>query len=618
MSFNFDQSGKTHPEDFRNMIIFVIAAVLIWLAFDHFLLKPRAEAMKQQVAIQAELKAKAPEEAKPRPREAVLAEGERITIEGAEISGSLPLTGIRIDDITLKNYELELGKPEKVVLMAPAGSEHPQYAEIGWLADDTALAVPGRTTTWTLADKGDFATGKPAVFTWSNGQGLEFSREISLDRHYMFQITQKVKNTSDKAVTLYPYASLARRGIPPHPKGIGYEGPLGYIGDKMQEIEYGDLKDQGEVSFSSPQGWIGISQKYWLASLIPDQTKAHVFRFSTTPDPDPTRSLYQVDTRGVAMTIEPQATAETTSHLYVGAKRVNLLDSYEDKLGVRHFDLAVDFGSLYFLTRPLYFLLNLFNSWVANFGVAILMLTVVVRLAVFPLANASYKSFAKLKKVSPQMAELRVRYSNDKPRLQQELIKLYETEKVNPMAGCFPLLLQIPIFFAVYKVISIAIEMRHAPFFGWIQDLSERDPLSVFNLFGLLPFDLPGILMIGPWSVAMLLLMLVQKKMNPPPQDQIQRDIANYLPWIMTFVLSSFPSGLVMYWTFSNLISVIQQYVIMKMMGVPVYLFEKEKAKAYEEHHAKKVTEATERAKADVEKTKTPVKESLFEDGKPS
>jgi YidC/Oxa1 family membrane protein insertase len=468
--------------------------------------------------------------------------------------------------------------------MSPPGTEHPHYAEIGWLADDAAIKVPDRTTVWQVKSAGDLSEAKPAILTWSNGQGLTFERRISVDPHYMISVTQTVTNTGTTPVTLYPYSTIARRGFPPFDKGPGFQGPLGYIADEMQEISYKDVEKKREINFSSPTGWIGFGEKYWLSALVPDQTAMHIFRFSASPDANAARTLYQVDIRGDALTVGAGATAQSTSHLYAGAKKVEILDAYESKLGIKHFDLAIDFGMLYFMTRPLHFLLNLFYSWVGNFGIAVLMLTLAVRTLVFPLTNASYKSFA-------------------------------------PVAGCFPLALQIPIFFAVYKVISISIEMRHAPFFGWIQDLSARDPLSVFNLFGLLPYDVPSLMIIGPWSIAMLALMLVQKHMNPPPQDQIQKDMANYMPWVMTYVLSSFPSGLVIYWTFSNLISVIQQYIIMRTMGVPVYLFAKDEALAYAQSHNQQITEAATRAKEEVEKSKTktdPVKESLFDDEKKS
>jgi YidC/Oxa1 family membrane protein insertase len=615
MAFNFDPSGKNNPQDTKNIFIFVVAAIVLWMGFDHFLLKPREEAVKQAAVVAATAPTPAQVAAeKIIPRDEALTSGTRLTLEAPEITGTISTTGIRFDDVTLKNYYTTLEKSERVVLFSPTATQSPHYADISWISGPgEAIAVPGRNTVWQVKDEGDLSAGRPIIMSWDNGQGLVFDRIISVDPHYMFTVTQRVTNTTAKPVTLYPYAAIARRGLPTMDRGIGYEGPLGYFADDMHEIGYDEVAERREISFGSNTGWIGFGEKYWLSALIPDQASPHVFRFSSVPDRDPKRNLYQVDVRGEATIIPANGNFENTTHLFVGAKKVSLLDSYGDKLGVKHFDLAVDFGVLYFLTRPLYFLLNLFHGWVGNFGLAILMITLTVRAAVFPLANKSYRSFAMLKKVAPAMAELKLRYGQDKPRLQQELIKLYERERVNPMAGCLPLLLQIPIFFAVYKVISISIEMRHAPFFGWIQDLSVRDPLSVFNLFGLLPYNVPGFLMIGVWSLAMLGLMLIQKHMNPPPQDQIQKDIANYMPWVVSYVLASFPSGLVIYWTFSNVISVIQQYAMMRMLGVPVYLFNKEKSLEYEASHVRSVEETVNKVKSELELEVKQIKDDVID-----
>jgi YidC/Oxa1 family membrane protein insertase len=477
------------------------------------------------------------------------------------------------------------------------------------LPADPALKVPTRSTVWTQKGDNALTPQTPVTLVWNNGAGLNFERIISIDKNYMFKIEQRVINQSAQEITLFPYASVTRHGIPKHATTVGYEGPFGFINDEAHKVNYKNLLKDQQTTMQATGGWIGFTEKYWLTALLPDQKKLQDFRFSAQKAEPENSSVFQVDVRGQALKIASGASASVTDHIFSGAKIVSLLNSYEQQLNVKHFDLAVDFGILYFLTRPMYFILNLFNGWFGNFGLAIIGLTLVVRAAVFPLANASYRSFAGMKKVAPKMTELRVRYGDDKQKLQQELIKLYETEKVNPMAGCFPLLLQIPIFFAVYKVISIAIEMRHAPFFGWIQDLSAIDPLTIFNGFGLLPFDVWSFLHIGPWSVAMLILMLIQKSMNPPPTDQIQKDIATFMPWVITFVMAKFPVGLVIYWTFSNLISVIQQYVIMRSMGVPVYLFAKDEALAYEASHTKKMEEAKLQAEKDREDKKKSIED---------
>lgn len=601
---NIDPNHKgMHPADKRNLIIFVLVSLLIWYGFEHFVLGPRMEAaQKQQAAIEASApQTTATTEATDKilSREEKLAQTQRIAISSPELVGSLPVVGNRLDDIALKNYYVDLKDTSPVVLMSPTETAHPHYAETGWLADSQNTKVPDKDTVWTIQGNNKLTPSTPVTLTWSNGAGLTFERTYALDDHFMFTVTQKVTNTGTQAVDLYSYTSLTRKGLPNnHGRGVGYEGPMGYIADKLNEISYNDLEQDGIKKFTALSGWIGFGEKYWLSAIVPEQTKQTSFTFQATPNlKNPDASIYQVDIRGEKQSLAAGQSIESKVNLFVGAKKMALLDQYEDTLNLKHFDLAIDFGMLYFLTKPLYFLLILFNGWVGNFGIAIILLTFVVRAAVFPLANKSYRSFAGLRKLAPKMAEIKERYGDDKPRLHQELVKLYETEKVNPMAGCFPILLQMPIFFAVYKVMSIAVEMRHAPFFGWIQDLSEHDPLSIVNLFGLLPFTPPSFLMIGPWSILMLVLMLIQKQLNPPPQDQIQKDMANFMPWIMTFTLSGFASGLVIYWAFSNLLSVIQQAVIMRSMGVPIYLFSPDAAREHAESHNVEVAKTIQRIK---------------------
>lgn len=601
---NIDPNHKgMHPADKRNLIIFVLVSLLIWYGFEHFVLGPRMEAaQKQQAAIEASSpQTTATTEATDKilSREEKLAQTQRIAISSPELVGSLPVVGNRLDDIALKNYYVDLKDTSPVVLMSPTETAHPHYAETGWLADSQNTKVPDKDTVWTIQGNNKLTPSTPVTLTWSNGAGLTFERTYALDDHFMFTVTQKVTNTGTQAVDLYSYTSLTRKGLPNnHGRGVGYEGPMGYIADKLNEISYNDLEQDGIKKFTALSGWIGFGEKYWLSAIVPEQTKQTSFTFQATPNlKNPDASIYQVDIRGEKQSLAAGQSIESKVNLFVGAKKMALLDQYEDTLNLKHFDLAIDFGMLYFLTKPLYFLLILFNGWVGNFGIAIILLTFVVRAAVFPLANKSYRSFAGLRKLAPKMAEIKERYGDDKPRLHQELVKLYETEKVNPMAGCFPILLQMPIFFAVYKVMSIAVEMRHAPFFGWIQDLSEHDPLSIVNLFGLLPFTPPSFLMIGPWSILMLVLMLIQKQLNPPPQDQIQKDMANFMPWIMTFTLSGFASGLVIYWAFSNLLSVIQQAVIMRSMGVPIYLFSPDAAREHAESHNVEVAKTIQRIK---------------------
>lgn len=615
-----------HPQDKRNLLIFGACALVIWLLFEHFVMGPRAEAARQareQAALHAPtatiqstaLNQAAANQAAPKPltRTESLKTAERIAISSPEISGSLSLVGARIDDITLKNYYVDLKNTEPVILMSPSGVKGAHYVESGWLSNDPQIKLPNDQSVWS-ASTGSTAAKPPAsalspdtpvTLYWDNGAGLRFERTYKIDRHFMFELTQRVINNSGRDVTLFPYMALARSGIPEgFSNSVAYEGPVGYIGDEKHSISYDDLIENPAQSFSALNGWIGFGEKYWFSAIIPAQIKNHTYQFQAGGNKsDHTQTLFQLDARGDALTIPNGGSVEDQSHIFIGAKKLDLLNDYNDQLGLKYFDRAIDFGVLYFLTKPLYTVLIFLNGLVGNFGVAIILLTIIVRGLVFPLANKSYRSFAALRKVSPKMAEIKARYGNDKPRLQQELIKLYETEKVNPMAGCFPLLLQIPIFFAVYKVISIAVEMRHAPFFGWIHDLSAHDPLSVFNLFGLLPYNVPNFMMIGPWSILMLAMLLIQKHLNPPPQDQIQRDIANYMPWIMTYMLSHFASGLVIYWAFSNVLSVVQQSFIMRSMGVPIYLFSPDAAREHHEEHQKQTKKVLDQIREEQEKT---------------
>lgn len=608
-------SSGMHPQDKRNLLIFGVCALTLWFLLEHFVIGPRVEAAKlakEHAALSAPGTAiHAPtsklSSVKPLTRADSLKATGRVSIDSKELSGSISLVGARIDDVTLKNYYVDLKDTEHVILMSPSGVKDAHYVESGWLASDAAVKLPESTTAWSLAEGSSkqLSPNTPVTLFWENGNGLRFEQTYTIDDHFMFKLTQRVINKSGQDVVLYPYMALARTGIPSdYANGVAYEGPVGYIGDEKHMVSYSDLVKSPPQSFGALTGWIGFAEKYWFSAIIPAQMKQHTYQFQAGGNKtDTTQTLFQLDSRGDAVTIPSGGSVDEQSYVFIGAKKLDLLSNYNDQLNLKYFDRAIDFGMLYFLTKPLYSLLIFLNSLVGNFGVAIMLLTVVVRALVYPLANKSYRSFAALRKVSPKMAEIKARYGNDKPRLQQELIKLYETEKVNPMAGCFPLLLQIPVFFAIYKVISIAVEMRHAPFFGWIHDLSAHDPLSVFNLFGLLSYNVPAFMMIGPWSILMLAMLLVQKQLNPPPQDQIQRDIANYMPWIMTYMLSHFASGLVIYWAFSNVLSVIQQSLIMRSMGVPIYLFSPDKAREHHESHKMETQKVLERVRIENEKS---------------
>ena len=498
-------------------------------------------------------------------------------IDNPELSGSLNLKGARLDDIALKQYKTTLNGEETVKLLSPRGSEFARYIDHGWVAADKNTRLPNADTIWQVRGNQTLGMDKPVTLTWDNGQGLRFERIYTIDNDYLFSVTQNVVNNTGREVTLYPYGLITQTGLPKDLENawISYEGPMGYIGEEYQSLSYKDLEKKGREEFEGNQGWIALTDKYWHTSLIPTQGRDAKYRFNFVRDPAGfiNRARYQVEYTGAPIVLAAGQNSEVTSHIYAGAKRVLLLEEYEEQLGAPHMDLAVDFGTFYFMTKPFFYILHFFGEHIGNMGVAIILLTILIRSAVFPLTNASYKSFAKMKKVAPKITEIREIYGDDKQKLQQEIMALYQKEGVNPLAGCFPILLQIPIFFALYKILFVTIEVRHAPFYGWIEDLSAKDPTSLFNLFGALPYDVPSFLQIGVWPCVMLLVMLVQKKLNPPPQDPIQRDMMNFFPFIICIVMAQFAAGLVIYWTFSAFISVLQQMIIMKRMGVPIHLF---------------------------------------------
>jgi YidC/Oxa1 family membrane protein insertase len=570
------------PEQ-RNLILAIVLSVTIIIAFQYFYELPRIKETQRQQAQRTEQMADtAPEEAAPEAvapappgtpaapeaaRTQALATTERVAIENARVGGSLALTGSRIDNLVLLDYR-ETPAPDSanVRLLNPPSAPNTYFAEFGWVPADEATAVPGRDAAW-RASAETVRPDQPVTLTWDNGENLRFTRTVAIDDNFMFTITQRVENTGDEPVTLHPYGLISRWG---RPETLGFfilhEGPIGVIGGKLKEIDYDDLRDDGPIELPSEGGWMGITDKYWLASLVPDQESELTanFRHYLADGQD----RYQVDYLRPATTVAPGETVEVTDRLFAGAKEVNLLDAYANRYGIPLFDRAVDFGWFYFLTKPIFHILHFFYQMLGNYGLAILLLTLLVKLVFFPLANKSYRAMSKMKKLQPEMMRLREQYGDDKMRMNQELMALYKKEQVNPMSGCLPIVVQIPVFFALYKVLFVSIEMRHAPFFGWIQDLSAPDPTSLFNLFGLLPFDPPGFLMIGIWPLIMGATMLLQTKLNPQPADPVQAKVMMFLPLMFIFLFATFPAGLVIYWTWNNVLSIAQQWVIMKRMGV--------------------------------------------------
>jgi len=492
-------------------------------------------------------------------REDALKGTSRLPIESSSMRGSLNLAGSLFDDLTLIRYHETVNpKSPEIILLSPAGSAGAYYADFTW--EETKDVRPPRI--WHTTDSA-LTPETPVTLSSDNGQGLLFQQFISMDDNYMFTITQKVTNTGTMPVSLTPRGTLARRG---DPKSSGFfilhEGPVGVFDGKLHDPSYDDLTKTGALQNPKAPGWLGLTDKYWLAALIPDPALPVSSSYTRQGSGDQTliTALYQRD----AVTVAPGQTVEVTNHFFAGAKVLRLLDGYQETLGINHFDLAVDFGWFYFLTKPIFYVLEFLKGFLGNFGLAILALTVLLKLAFFPLANKSYASMGRMKALQPEMERLRERYADDKLKMNEKVMELYKREKVNPLAGCLPMIVQIPVFFALYKVLFVSIEMRQAPFYGWIHDLSAPDPTTVFNLFGLIPWDPPSFLMIGAWPLIMGATMFLQQKLSPPPADPAQAKMFLLMPLFFTYLLAQFPAGLVIYWAWNNALSITQQWFIMK------------------------------------------------------
>jgi YidC/Oxa1 family membrane protein insertase len=496
----------------------------------------------------------------------VLKQAPRIKINTPSLHGTISLLGGRIDDLTLANYRETLDpNSDEILLLIPKGDPKAYYAEFGWVSSNNKN-MPGPGTLW-KADRNTLSPEQPVTLTWNNGEGLKFSRIFSVDEQYMFTVTQTVTNTGGKSETIYPYGLISRRTTP-EVSGfyIIHEGLMGVGDSTLKEIDYSELQEQGQIKGTTTGGWLGITDKYWMTALVPDQKNEIKTRYYYRKESGD--DVYQVDYLSDALTVDPGGSVVAENKLFAGAKQVSVMDAYNETLNIDRFDLTIDFGWFYFLTKPIFYALLYINNIVQNFGVSIIILTIFIKLVFFPLANKSYTSMSRMKKLAPQMASLRERFGDDKQRLNQEMMELYKKEKVNPASGCLPILIQIPVFFALYKVLFVNIEMRQAPFFGWIKDLSAADPTSIFNLFGLIPWAPPDFLIIGVWPLIMGASMYLQQKLNPQPADPMQAKIFQFLPIMFTFLLARFPAGLVIYWAVNNVLSMGQQWIIMKRMGI--------------------------------------------------
>ncbi|MFM9843101.1 MAG: membrane protein insertase YidC [Dongiaceae bacterium] len=587
----------------RNLIIAMVLMAVIWVSYFTFFAPqiPPPEQVPAQQSQQPAADGTVPvpgattaAEAVTMDRATALAQSRRVRIESPRISGSIALKGGRIDDVVLTDYHVTVDRRSpNVILLSPAGAPDAYFAEAGWISVEGAVKVPDFETVW-QADGGVLSPGKPVTLTWDNGAGQKFTRIYALDADYMFTVTDRVENTDAAPITVKPFARVSRTGTPKL-EGfyILHEGFVGIIQNELKEADYSDLQETGRQELDSPGGWVGITDKYWLAAVIApgEQPIKASYSHSLQNNAD----VYQADFVAPDVTAPPGGAATATSRIFAGAKEVNLLDQYkwgDDGVpvyfgkfwafvtdaqstaanAVPKFDFAVDWGWFRFLTKPIFWVLDWLFAAVGNFGIAILILTVIVKALFFPLANKSYTAMSKMKRLTPQMQALRERLGDDKVKLNQEMMALYKREKVNPAAGCLPIIVQIPVFFALYKVLFITIEMRHAPFYGWIKDLSAPDPTTVLNLFGLLPYSIPDlgffhILSIGVWPIIMGVTMFLQQKINPPPPDPVQARMFMMLPFIFTFMLGQFAAGLVIYWAWNNLLSIAQQWVIMRRVN---------------------------------------------------
>jgi YidC/Oxa1 family membrane protein insertase len=576
----------------RNLILAIAVSVAILLGFQIFYDAPRREAEQarqaalrstEQVQDQSTSNRPVPadrneagaqvsvpgSESRNLPRAEALAISPRVNIDTDKLFGSISLRGAQIDDLILNNYneELEDGSP-RVTLLSPSQSENGYFAEFGWsAAGDAGIKLPGLDTLWT-SNRETLTATTPVTLTWDNGEGLRFERTIALDEDYLFTVSQRVVNYGTASVTLFPFGLISRHGTPKTTRFfILHEGAIGVFDEILEQVDYGDMEDDGPIEETSVGGWIGITDKYWLVALVPDQREAITASFNHRLAGDEDR--YRIDYLRDGVEIAAGDQVEVTNRLFAGAKVVRILDRYKKTLEIPLFDRAVDFGVLFFLTKPMFIVLRYLSDFVGNFGIGILLLTVIVKIIFFPLANKSYRAMSKMKLLAPEMKKIKERHKDSRQDQQKAMMELYKREKANPVSGCLPIVVQIPVFFALYKVLFVTIEMRHTPFFGWIHDLSAPDPLNLFEAFGMLQWGPPEIIpIIGIWPILMGLSMWLQQRLNPQPTDPMQARIFMFLPFFFVFLLGGFPAGLVIYWTWNNLLSVAQQWVIMRRAGV--------------------------------------------------
>lgn len=552
-----------------NLILAILLSVGIIFGWQHFFEKPRlgklTEQNKEYNKKLDEIKKQENQLSRVVSREEAIVSDPRVQVKTELLSGSISLTGLRFDDLTLKHYKqtIDENSPD-VNLFSPSNSEQAYFAEIGWWSKDKAINFPDSKTVW-KSDKNELGAGQTVNLHWVSPENIIFKVAISLDKNYLFTIKQTIENRSNMPINIQFYGLINRvyQGTSENVVNILHQGMIGAVDGQLQEITYDKIKDEKKKSYTGKIDWFGITDKYWLAAFIPDQSENYSANYNFAIKN--AKDKYQSDFISKEKLIETGGKYELTHHLFAGAKNVDLLDQYEEQYNVKLFDRAIDFGWFYILTKPIFNAMNYFYRYVGNFGISIMIVTIIIKLAMFSLANKSYRSMKRMKKLQPEMERLKELYADDKARVNQEVMALYKREKVNPVSGCLPLLVQIPVFFSIYKVLYVTIEMRHAPFFGWIHDLSAPDPTTIFNLFGLLPFTPPSFLMLGVWPIVMALTMYLQQKMSPAPADPVQAQVMKFMPLMFLFMFASFPAGLLIYWSWNNVLSIVQQVYINKL-----------------------------------------------------
>ncbi len=554
--------------DTRNVIAAISLSAAVIILYSLFF-QPDPAVIKQNLAEQKKIETNTDAPSLDRAenfeevtRSEALAQNNRIRFENGSVVGSISLKGATIDDLTFKEYNAELNSDEKVTLLSPRNITDGYLIESGFVSNNKNIDVPNASSIWKVEGNKKLTNNNPIKLVWNNSQGIIFEKHINLDDNFLFTIKQKIINSTNKTYDFYSYGQIIRNKIPEISNFyILHEGMIADLDDELIEEDYDDIQEKKFTQIAQ-KGWFGISDKFWISSIIPPRGK----EFKTTFDYKNKFRANFISTESLEVT--PKGSIEEVMQIIVAAKRVNIIDGYAESLNIKKFDLVIDWGFMYFITKPLFFAIDFLFKVFGNYGIAIILITLCIRLAFFPLANFSFKSMGKMKLLAPEMARLKEIHKDDKMKLQQAMMALYKKEKVNPMSGCLPILVQIPVFFALYKVLFVTIEMRHMPFYGWIHDLSDRDPTSVFNVFGLLPWDPPSFLLIGAWPIIMGITMFIQQKLNPTPPDPIQAKIFMFFPVFLTVILAPFPAGLVIYWSFNNIFTMIQQYIVQRKMTI--------------------------------------------------